>query len=505
MITSLRPLVVASRRSLRRRALVWLLGGCVAGASLGLPACGESDDLASLAAGAGQGGAAGASSGGAGVAGTAGRAGASVETAGAAGMMGGAAGQQAAGAAGQQAAGAAGMTGGAAGQQAAGAAGMTGGAAGQQAAGAAGMTGGAAGQQAAGAAGQAGVVYHAGDEIVLTGKFGAENVVHTFLGGVTGPIETLAEGAERTNEGAWKYSDPGGKTHIAIDQKRGKVLFNTEDNQTYNAVRRWDPGAPIVEHRHFYKAHYVRNVLTLGGVPWTKSYQWKHERINWVDSVVDSDCELKLHDWQGQGPLTFVNRSATDKSTYYGGSAPDHNGDWAMIEIIVSTGTQGVADGSFVTRIHKGGKTIVSQNKQPETIYASDTLRLRYFVEQNYFGNFGQAEDGVDNKLPHPDVRQLYSDDTRIIVGQDESSGRRRVELRDAVETKDATIRELQTWSSWKAGSTPDSDATITVPLNVGGLPPGDHAMQLVVIDGVDAEGWDHVVFSLPITVAGTP
>jgi hypothetical protein len=475
MITYRRPLVVAPRRSVRRRAMGWLLGGCVAGVPLGLPACGESDDLASLAAGAGQAGAgqagvaaaAGASSGVAGVAGTAGRAGASLETAGAAGQL------------------------------AAGAAGMTGGAAGQQGAGAAGMTG--------GAAGQVGGVYHAGDEIVLTGKFGSENVVHTFLGGVTGPIETLAEGAERTNEGAWKYSDPGGKTHIAIDQKRGKVLFNTEDNQTYNAVRRWDPGAPIVEHRHFYKAHYVRNVLTLGGVPWTKSYQWKHERINWVDSVVDSDCELKLHDWQGQGPLTFVNRSATDKSTYYGGSAPDHNGDWAMIEIIVSTGTQGVADGSFVTRIHKGGKTIVSQNKQPETIYASDTLRLRYFVEQNYFGNFGQAEDGVDNKLPRPDVRQLYSDDTRIIVGQDESSGRRRVELRDAVETKDATIRELQTWSSWKAGSTPDSDATITVPLNVGGLPPGDHAMQLVVIDGLDADGWDHVVFSLPITVAGTP
>lgn len=62
-------------------------------------------------------------------------------------------------------------------------------------------------------------------------------------------------------------------------------------------------------------------------------------------------------------------------------------------------------------------------NAQRERIYADPTLRLRYFIEQNYFGNFGQREDGVDNTMPKPQVRELWSDDSRVIVGQAAGSG----------------------------------------------------------------------------------
>lgn len=37
--------------------------------------------------------------------------------------------------------------------------------------------------------------------------------------------------------------------------------------------------------------------------------------------------------------------------------------------------------------------------------------------------------------------------------------------------------------------------------LNADGLPQGEHALFLVVIDGVDADGWDVVTHSMPIRV----
>ena len=120
-------------------------------------------------------------------------------------------------------------------------------------------------------------------------------------------------------------------------------------------------------------------------------------------------------------------------------------------------------------------------------------MRLRHFIEQNFFGNFGQVEDGVNNPLPKPDVRELWSDDSRVIVGNDARSGWQRVELRDAVSLRDATVRELQAWTSW------DNDITLT--LNTGGLPAGTLDLFLVVIDGVDAQGWDVVTHSRAIRV----
>ncbi|MCX9156330.1 hypothetical protein OPU71_09375 [Niveibacterium sp. 24ML] len=182
-----------------------------------------------------------------------------------------------------------------------------------------------------------------------------------------------------------------------------------------------------------------------------------------------------------------------DGSTYWGGVAADSNGDWALLEIIGYTGTQGMQDGMLITRVHKNGRTVISQNKQAERIYADPALRLRYFIEQNYFGNFGQLEDGVDNTQPKPDTRELYSDDSRVIVGRAAGQGWQRVELRDSVALQAATVRELQDWSAWQGD--------ITLRLNTGGLPPGRHALYLVVIDGVDAQGWDRVIHSAPISV----
>jgi len=338
-------------------------------------------------------------------------------------------------------------------------------------------------------------IYHHGDMVIIEGEFGSNDVTETFLGGADGRIESLSPGQSMESGDGWSFNDLGGPTSVEIDAERGKVLFTPEDSDHYNATRRFDPGFAIEEQRYFYKAHYVRNVMLLGGVPYAKSYQWKHERVNWENSVVDGDCEIKVHSWfeDGGGVLTYVNRSADDQSVYYGGQAADSNGGWALLEIMVFTGTEGQEDGQLITRVHKDGKTVISQNRQAERIYADPSLRLRHFVEQNYFGNFGQIEDGVDNPLPKPDVRELWSDDSRVLVGNTAETGWKRVELRDSVDLASATLREVQDWDSW--------DGSISLRLNADGLPAGEHDLFLVVIDGVDPDGWDVVTHSMPIRV----
>ncbi|WP_159666342.1 hypothetical protein [Andreprevotia sp. IGB-42] len=338
------------------------------------------------------------------------------------------------------------------------------------------------------------VSYRHGEMINLDGHFGSNNATQTFLGGAGGMIEATATGSSMANGNGWTFNNLGGPTTVQNDPQRGKVLFTPEDSTHYNAVRRFDPGFAIPEQRYIYKAHWVRNVLLLDGKPYTKSYQWKHERIVWRDSVVDGNCEFKIYNWANTGVITIVNRSATDQSTYWGGIAPDHNGDWALMETLIYTGTQGLQDGKVITRVHKNGHTYISQNRQAEKIYADPDLRLRYFIEQNYFGNFGQREDGVDNPLPKPDVRQVYSDDSRILISNDNQPAWKRVELRDSVDLHDATVRELQDWTVWSGG--------IQVKLNTGGLPKGRHRLYLVVIEGVDANGWDNVVGATPINVS---
>lgn len=337
--------------------------------------------------------------------------------------------------------------------------------------------------------------YHHGDTIELAGSYGTNNVTKTFLGGQSGMIESTNLNQVMASANGWIFNNLGGITTVVNDSKRGKVLYTPEDNSHYNAVRRYDPGFAIAEQRYFYKAHWVRNVILLDGVPYTKSYQWKHERVHWQNTVVDGDCEVKVHNWVNgaSGVMTFVNRSSSDKSTYYGGKAATANSDWALLEIMVSTGTQGKNDGKLITRVHKDGKTWISQNKQAERIYADPILRLRYFVEQNYFGNWGQFEDGVDNNKPRPNTRELYSDDSRVIVGNTPNDGWKRVELRDKPALADASLREIQDWTNW--------NNSITVKLNTGGLPKGQHDLYLVVIDGVDTNGWDNVVDSKPIRV----
>lgn len=335
-----------------------------------------------------------------------------------------------------------------------------------------------------------------GQTVVIAGDWGRPAVTQTFLGGATGTIETTAVGQRPANGGGWSFNNVGGPTSVALDARRGQVLFTPQDSSNYNATRRYDPGAPIPERRHFYKAHWVRNVLLLDGQPYRNSYQWKHERVHWANSIEDSTHEIKVHDWPqgGNGMQTMVNRGGGDGSTYYGAKArPETNGDWALMEMLVYTGTQGQNDGKLVTRVHDGGRTWVNQNRQTERIYADATRRLRYFVEQNYFGNWNQVEDRVDSAWPRPQVRELYSDDSRVIVGGDDTSGWQRVELRDQADLTAATVRELQAWTAW--------DGRIELTLNTGGLPAGLHDLVLVVISGVDANGLDLVQHSVPVRV----
>jgi len=344
----------------------------------------------------------------------------------------------------------------------------------------------------------AAVEYRHGDLVQLPALRSEPATLTSFLGGAQGRIESSAPDSTPPNGDGWAFSTLGGPTTVRVDAQRGRVLFTPEDPQNYNAVRRFDPGFVIAEQRYVYKAHWVRNVLLLDGVRYTKSYQWKHERLSWQDSVSDTNCELKVHNWPtSMGPITFVNRNDGSGDTWWGGVAADSNGDWALLEYFLFTGSEGQPDGRVVTRVHKNGQTRISQNRTT-TVYAGPGRRLRYFIEQNYFGNFGQLEDGVDNPLPKPQVREIYSDDSLVQIGLDAVDGWQRLELRDRIDIREASVRELQTWSTW-------STSGIEFRLNTGGLAPGLHTLYLVVIDGLDAEGWDRISASYPIEVRVLP
>lgn len=342
------------------------------------------------------------------------------------------------------------------------------------------------------------VVYSHGDAVLVPAPRTAPATTRSMLGGPEGRIESTAIGAAPANGQGWTFNNLGGFTRIRWDAARGKVLFTPQDSQNYNAVRRYDSGAVIGPQRHVYKAHYVRNVMLLDGQPYAKSYQWKHERLSWVDSVSDTNVELKVHNWlNSQGPITFINRTSGSNDTWWGGHAGDSNGGWALLEVFMFTGNDGINDGRVVTRVHKNGRTQVSQNRAGIVVHADATRRFRYFVEQNYFGNFGQIEDGPDNPLPKPQVRQLWSDDSLVQVGNDDASGWQRLELRDNPDLRLATVREVQNWNRW--------DSQIGLRLNTGGLPPGEHDLYLVVVDGLDAEGWDVVSAAYPLRVRVAP
>lgn len=337
-------------------------------------------------------------------------------------------------------------------------------------------------------------VYVHGDAVLVPAPGSAPAATRTALGGPEGRIETTPEGEAPANGHGWTFNNLGGFTRIRWDATRGKVLFTPQDSQNYNAVRRYDPGFAIGPQRHVYKAHWSRNVMLLDGQPYTKSYQWKHERLSWQDSVTDTNGEIKVHNWlNSQGPITFLNRSDGSQNTWWGGHAGDSNGGWILLELFVFTGSDGVNDARVVTRAHKNGRTWVSQNRAGIVVYADSTRRLRHFIEQNYFGNFGQIEDGPDNPLPKPQVRQLWSDDSQVQVGTDAQSGWQRVELRDTPDLRLARVRELQHWNRW--------ESQIGLRLNTSGLPPGEHDLYLVVVDGLDADGWDVVSAAYPIRV----
>lgn len=75
----------------------------------------------------------------------------------------------------------------------------------------------------------------------------------------------------------------------------------------------------------------------------------------------------------------------------------------------------------------------------------------------------------------------------------DAQSGWQRIELRDTPDLRLARVRELQHWNRW--------DSHIGLRLNTGGLSPGEHELCLVVVDGIDADGWDLVSAAYPIRV----
>lgn len=345
----------------------------------------------------------------------------------------------------------------------------------------------------AGAEGLAGTPGH-GDEVRLPSPFSAAAMQTSFIGGVDGLIERTDIAASPPSEDGWIFNMLGGVTSVRIDAARDKVLFTPQDNQNYNATRRYDPGFALAQQRHIYKAHWVRNRLLLDGEPYALSYQWKHERLSWQNSVTDTNGEFKVHNWPGsQGPITFLTRADGSGQTWWGGHAGDSNADWALLEMFVFTGTDGMPDGRVLTRVHKNGQTRISQNRRDQVIHSGPQNRLRYFVEQNYFGNWAQIEYGVDNNHPRPQVRELWSDDSLVQIGLDASSGWQRVELRDAVDLRDAGIRELQGWRI--------EGGDVVTTLNTGGIAPGEHALYLVMIDGVDADGWDQVLAAHPVLV----
>jgi len=159
----------------------------------------------------------------------------------------------------------------------------------------------------------------------------------------------------------------------------------------------------------------------------------------------------------------------SDAAQYnFGGSPlPQYADGWIFCEGFVNTGTQGQADGSFKTRMSQSGNTI-SGGSTGVPIYGSARRAAYVPMLQNYF---------TAQPLSIT-AKEAWADDAYIQIGST-----KRLYLTNSLTLNDATIKEIQPWSSWSSGN-----VTISK-VNKGGVTTSQ-TLYLVAVEGDNTILW---------------
>ena len=321
----------------------------------------------------------------------------------------------------------------------------------------------------------------------ITGSFGTNTNYKAFSKSI---IDATTIGQTPANKSNYVFDEPLGYLPLVYnDSERGKVLRTTQDSAHYDSVIKHHLPDSLPENTWIYWSFCQKSNLRLGGNPYPYYFQRKLGRMNYSDTIIDGQHpEVKYHvNSYAGGQYVDENRlfNACDEGFNIYGAAQDIttcDNTWHMAEIIVFTGTQGVADGRIIVRGKRGGVSAVLRDAKNTMIY-SDAQRINHLLHQEYYGNFGITA----NEGTKPDLIELFTDSSSIIIGN------KRVDLCDTVSTSTCTHRENLWWESW--------NGSIRAKLSTAGLSSGSHNMKLRVIEGYDSNGWDVVTATQDITV----
>ncbi len=322
-------------------------------------------------------------------------------------------------------------------------------------------------------------VIHHGDSFTFADENIPTNTITSkgFLGGVDGLIENTTLGAQIANSGPWRFDNSSIPGIIVNDATRGKVIYSDYNGAQLNNVQGWDSGAAIPPNTKYYASWYARCAIkTTGGVPFPDGtqIQWKNLRVIDQDHVEDTasnaGCEFIMFNWKGgAGAQHRIENEVLDYLGYAPDASvyPDINAGWAKIEYFIDTGSVGVADGTYIVRIHKNGHVYTGISKVGTEKFYGSTKRHRFFNIQNYFGNGGVAITG----------KEIWIDGFSIQVGT-----WRRCLLVNSLDLAQASIQIDQPWSAWSAGN-------VAGKYDCGGITAsGKH--YLVVANGTSVEAF---------------
>lgn len=305
--------------------------------------------------------------------------------------------------------------------------------------------------------------------IVGTG-FGTNSATtNEFLGGAAGIFEQGGIGTTpaKTN---WDFESQWHNGVIYEDAERGKVLWTRISNQ--NGDKRFDNVDYIPESTPYMLSYWVKNISFMDGAT---IVQWKMTRFGYANNINDNDSEITFFNWQGSSKQVMCRYNAVSNPTLSPGSAagPVLDGGWTKMQWFINPGTQGSANGELHLRTKRPGQPWHTWSRTDQQVYGTAN-RHRYFIIQNYFGNYSGAGAGR--------YQDIFEDDFLIQVGS-----WKRVELCNSANYTAAEIREDQPWTYW-------SDGAIQITVNKGGLPPGQYYLH--VLDGLNTS-----VFSQEVTL----
>ena len=298
--------------------------------------------------------------------------------------------------------------------------------------------------------------------VVIAGTgFGANNLKQTWLGGISGPIDSQPNGTriDSLNLPGWTELQPSTSTYPHVSTERGwsggkSIAFDTRNTTEYKQTLFLDLGSAGYSNLYTNAMIYLHHdPLTGGG-----HLQWKMMRWTRTETVVDGDGAM-MSNWPGNmSYFSYYNPSGNTVWFGQNGLASLPTGDaWYRYETWVQfNSSPGTADGVYRVKVtNPTTGAVVVDNTVRNVSYngTGQSGNFRYYVLQNYFGN---ASDGGSGMKDNANAVAWWDD---LYVSQSQA----RVELCTASTWSACTNREIQPASTW-------TDNSITVKLNKGGL-----------------------------------